>query len=41
MEQEKKKASQTDTVESYDMAVQRIKDLTGENDLDLLVSRLL
>lgn len=41
MEAEKKKESQEDSVETYEAAFQKIKDLTGEDDLDLLVNRFI
>ena len=41
MELEKKKASQTDSVESYEAAFERIREITGENDLDLLVNKFI
>ena len=41
MELEKKKASQTDSVESYEDAFKRITQITGENDLDLLVNKFI
>ena len=41
MEFEKKKASQTDSVESYEAAFERIREITGENDLDLLVNKFI
>ena len=37
MEAEKKKASQTDSVESYAEAMEKIKRISGEEDIDLLV----
>jgi len=37
MEAEKKKASQTDSVESYEEAMEKIKKISGEEDIDLLV----
>ena len=39
LEAERKKASQTDSVESYEAAFERIKEITGEDDMDLLVQR--
>lgn len=43
MTAEKKKASQTDTVESYDEAFSRIKRITGtdENDIDRIVNKFI
>ena len=41
MEAEKKKASQTDSVESYEAAYERIREITGEEDIDLLVHRFI
>lgn len=41
MESERKKASQTDSVESYEAAFERIKEMTGENDLDTLVKHFI
>lgn len=43
MTAEKKKASQTDTVESYDEAFLRIKRITGtdENDIDRIVNKFI
>ena len=40
-EAERKKASQTDSVESYEAAFQRIKEISGEEDLDLLVNHFI
>ena len=37
IEAEKKRASQTDSVESYLAAYERIKEITGEEDMDLIV----
>ena len=39
LEAERKKASQTDSVESYEAAFERIKEITGEDDMDFLVQR--
>ncbi|ELU09042.1 hypothetical protein CAPTEDRAFT_158042 [Capitella teleta] len=41
IEAEKKKASQTDSVESYETAFRRIQEITGEDDIDLLVKRFI
>ncbi|XP_050412096.1 coiled-coil domain-containing protein 63 [Patella vulgata] len=41
LEVEKKKESQEDSVETYDAAVLRIKQMTGEDNLDLLVNRFI
>ena len=41
LEAERKKASQTDSVESYEAAFERIKEITGEDDMDLLVQRFI
>ena len=41
MEAEKKKESQEDSVETYEAAFQKIKEMTGEEDLDLLVKRFI
>jgi hypothetical protein len=41
MEAEKKKESQEDSVETYEVAFQKIKEMTGEDDLDLLVNRFI
>lgn len=40
-EAEKKKESQEDSVETYEHAFQKIKEMTGEDDLDLLVKRFI
>ena len=40
-EAEKKKESQEDSVETYEAAFQKIKEMTGEEDLDLLVRRFI
>jgi len=40
-EAERKKASQTDSVESYEAAFARIKEISGEEDLDLLVNHFI
>lgn len=40
-EAERKKESQEDSVETYEMAFERIRELTGEDDLDLLVNRFI
>lgn len=40
-EAEKKKESQEDSVETYEQAFQKIKEMTGEDDLDLLVKRFI
>ena len=36
MEAERKKASQTDSVESYEAAYERIKEITGEEDMTII-----
>ena len=41
MEAERKKASQVDTVESYEAAFERIKEITSEEDNDYLVTRFI
>ena len=41
LETERKKESQEDSVETYEEAFERIKNLTGEDDLDLLVNRFI
>nr|KAG5696204.1 hypothetical protein BaRGS_021689 [Batillaria attramentaria] len=41
LEAEKKKESQEDSVETYEAAFQKIKEMTGEDDLDLLVNRFI
>jgi len=41
MEAEKKKESQEDSVETYEEAFQRIKAMTGEDDIDVLVNRFI
>ncbi len=40
-EAERKKASQTDSVESYEAAFDRIREITGEEDTELLVHRFI
>lgn len=40
-EAERKKESQEDSVETYEAAFERIKEMTGEEDLDLLVERFI
>ncbi|XP_063410903.1 outer dynein arm-docking complex subunit 1-like [Mytilus trossulus] len=40
-EAERKKESQEDSVETYEMAFERIREMTGEEDLDLLVNRFI
>ncbi|XP_041377730.1 coiled-coil domain-containing protein 63-like isoform X2 [Gigantopelta aegis] len=40
-EAERKKESQEDSVESYEAAFEKIKEMTGEDDLDLLVERFI
>lgn len=40
-EAERKKESQEDSVETYEAAFERIKEMTGEEDLDLLVQRFI
>ena len=40
-EAEKKKESQEDSVETYEQAFHKIKEMTGEEDLDLLVRRFI
>ncbi|XP_076452028.1 outer dynein arm-docking complex subunit 1-like [Babylonia areolata] len=40
-EAEKKKESQEDSVETYEAAFHKIKEMTGEDDLDLLVNRFI
>lgn len=41
IEADKKKASQTDSVESYEAAFQRIQEMTGEDDIDYLVNHFI
>jgi len=41
MEAEKKKESQEDSVETYEEAFQRIRAMTGEDDIDVLVNRFI
>ena len=41
LETERKKESQEDSVETYQEAFERIKQMTGEEDLDLLVNRFI
>jgi len=41
MEAEKKKASQVDSVESYEAAFERIKEMTGEDDIDAVVNKFI
>ena len=41
IEAEKKKASQTDSVESYEAAFQRIQEMTKEEDIDYLVNHFI
>lgn len=38
---EKKKESQEDSVETYEEAFDRIRELTGEDDIDVLVNRFI
>ena len=38
-EAEKKKANQSDSVETYEEAYERIKEITQEEDMDLIVER--
>ncbi|ESO88792.1 hypothetical protein LOTGIDRAFT_218971 [Lottia gigantea] len=40
-EVERKKESQEDSVDTYEAAVQRIKEMTGEDNLDLLVNKFI
>lgn len=41
MEAEKKKAGQTDTVDSYEAAFQRIREITNEEDIDRIVCQFI
>lgn len=41
MTAEKKKASQTDSVESYEAAFARIKEITKEEDIHLIVNQFI
>ena len=41
MEAEKKKAGQTDTVDSYKVAFQRIREVTKEEDIDQIVRQFI
>jgi len=41
MEAEKKRAGQTDTVDSYEMAFQRIREITKEEDIDRIVRQFI
>ena len=38
-EAEKKKANQSDSVETYEEAYERIRAITGEEDMDLIVEK--
>ena len=40
-EAEKKKANQSDSVETYEEAYERIKAITEEEDMDLIVERFI
>ncbi|CAD5116302.1 DgyrCDS5208 [Dimorphilus gyrociliatus] len=40
-EAQRRKASQTDTVESYEQAMERIKEITQENDIQMLVKKFI
>ena len=40
-EAEKKKANQSDSVETYEEAYERIKAITGEEDMDLIVEKFI
>ncbi|KAJ8321073.1 hypothetical protein KUTeg_002660 [Tegillarca granosa] len=41
LEAERKKESQEDSVETYEAAFEKIKEMTGEEDLDLLVNKFI
>lgn len=41
MEAEKKKAGQTDTVDSYKVAFKRIREITKEEDIDQIVRQFI
>ncbi|XP_013397891.1 coiled-coil domain-containing protein 63-like [Lingula anatina] len=41
LENERKKGDQEDSVESYEAAFRRIRELTGEEEIDLLVNRFI
>ena len=41
MEAEKKKAGQTDTVDSYEEAFSRIREITNEEDIDRIVRQFI
>ena len=41
MEAEKKKAGQTDTVDSYEAAFERIREITNEEDIDQIVRQFI
>ena len=41
MEAEKKKAGQTDSVESYEAAMVRIKEITEEENIELIVNQFI
>jgi len=41
MEAEKKKAGQTDTVDSYKVAFERIREVTKEEDIDQIVRQFI
>lgn len=41
MEIERKKESQEDTVETYEEAFARIREMTGEEDMDILVNHFI
>lgn len=41
MEAEKKRAGQTDTVDSYESAFKRIREITNEEDIDRIVRQFI
>jgi hypothetical protein len=40
-EAERKKANRTDSVESYEEAYRRIKEITGEEDMNIIVEKFI
>ena len=41
IEAERKKENQEDSVESYEAAFEKIRDITGEEDIDMLVNKFI
>ena len=41
MEAEKKRAGQTDTVDSYNVAFERVREITREQDIDQIVRQFI